>query len=220
MAVQTKAVAYQIRANVVERFKLTSRLAHWGHALSFLVLLTTGLGLVFRGVVGVTALRSFGLIHRGAAWPFTFIAVALLLFGARRELAAWLRSVTQFDRDDRGFLARFALEFFGRKVDLPPQGRFNGGEKINSLIQIVGWVVMVSTGWLLVYKDRLPGVAQWALPLHSFTAMLLGAAVLGHLYLSLGHPHTRVGLSGMITGWVDRKWAKGHHEKWYNEIQG
>jgi hypothetical protein len=34
------------------------------------------------------------------------------------------------------------------------------------------------------------------------------------------NPDTRVGLSGMITGYVDRHWAQHHYRHWYNEHFG
>ncbi|HWI62794.1 MAG TPA: cytochrome b/b6 domain-containing protein [Symbiobacteriaceae bacterium] len=214
-----KAPAQPAASSKVVRFSLASRIGHWSHALTFLVLLVTGLALVFKGIVGVSALKTFGQLHRLAAWPFTFVAFFVLLLGARKAVGAWLSSIVKFDADDRRFLALFWREFFGLKVNLPPQGKFNGGEKINSLLQVTGWAVMVATGWMLVYKEKFPEAFPWILAIHSFCAMMLGAAALGHIYLAAGHPHSRVALSGMISGLVPRSWARGHHKKWADGIQ-
>lgn len=205
---------------MVQRFGLPSRIAHWSHALSFLVLLITGLGLVFKGLVGASTLRLFGEIHLLIAWPFTFLAVITLVIGAPKALGAWLSSAVKIDADDRKFLASFPKEFFGiGKVNLPPQGKFNGGEKVNSLIQVTGFFVMAVTGWMLVYKTSFSvDVFRWTLVIHSFSAMVLGAAALGHIYLAMGHPHSRAALKGMITGMVSKKWAEGHHKKWADEL--
>jgi len=35
--------------------------------------------------------------------------------------------------------------------------------------------------------------------------------------MALVNPGTRVGLSGMITGHVDREWAKHHYTSWYRD---
>lgn len=86
-------------------------------------------------------------------------------------------------------------------------------------MQILGWPVMMATGWLLYFRDALPReVGAWALAIHSTTAMVLGAAVIGHMYLALLHPHTRRGLSGMLTGRVAAAWARDHHAKWYARL--
>ncbi|MDF2627574.1 MAG: formate dehydrogenase gamma subunit [Symbiobacteriaceae bacterium] len=211
----TKPVQKHETSGQVLRFGLPSRLGHWFHAISFLVLFVTGLGLVFKGIVGVSTLRTFGEVHRLAAWPFTFAAVIILVIGARKALGQWLASIIKFDADDRRFLSLFWREFFGLKVNLPAQGKFNAGEKINSAIQILGWVAMVATGWMLVYKHQFsPEVIRWTLTIHSFCALLLGSVALGHIYLAVGHPHSRVAMKGMVNGMVPKKWARGHHKKW------
>ncbi|HLN62413.1 MAG TPA: cytochrome b/b6 domain-containing protein [Symbiobacteriaceae bacterium] len=206
----------------VYRFVGAERIAHWSHALSFLVLLFTGLALVVRGVaafLGSDIMHGFGLTHRIVAVVFTAVAVPVLIAGARRSTGEWVRSSFRFDWDDRRFLAGFPKDFFGLKVTLPDQGRFNAGEKINSIFQILGWFVMVATGWLLVWKDALPrDLARWTLAVHSFTALFLGAVVLGHIYLASIHPHARPGFSGMTSGWVPGWWARGHYRKWYDKL--
>ncbi|MFZ5815826.1 MAG: formate dehydrogenase subunit gamma [Bacillota bacterium] len=206
----------------VLRFSLGERLAHWNHAITFLVLLFTGMALVVRGVagsLGQETLVLFGQIHRVAAVPFTLLTIPILLIAARKAAGEWFRDSFRFDKDDLGFLKGFAVEFFGGHVKLPDQGKFNAGEKVNSILQILGWPVMVVTGWMMVFKTELPRpLMEWVIPIHSITALLLGCAVLGHIYLATLHPSSRAGLSGMFSGWVPADWAKAHYRKWYNEI--
>lgn len=208
---------------MVYRFNLAERIAHWNHALTFLVLFFTGLALIWRGIstaIDRDLLVMFGQVHRVVGALFTVVTIPVLYFGARKAAGDWVRSSFRFDRDDRTFLLKFYRDFFGLPVELPPQGRFNAGEKINSIMQILGWPVMVVTGWLLVFKERLPQpVAQWTLPIHSITALLLGCAVIGHIYLAAIHPHSRPGLSGMVSGWVPDWWARGHYRKWYDSLR-
>lgn len=202
----------------VKRFSLPSRIAHWSHALFFLVLFATGLGLVFKGVVGIATLKLFGEIHRMAAWPFTFVAVIVLLLGTPKNTLRWLASAFNLDADDKKFLKLFPKEFFGKHVEMPPQGKFNAGEKINSLLQVTGWIVLVVTGWVLVLKADQPEIHRWALVIHSCAALLTGTAALGHIYMAVGLPGSRPALSGMISGMVSKKWAFGHHKKWADEV--
>ncbi|HYF77301.1 MAG TPA: cytochrome b/b6 domain-containing protein [Symbiobacteriaceae bacterium] len=211
-----------IQGEKVFRFVLAERIAHWSHAISFLVLLFTGMALVVRGaaaLLGTSVMQGFGLTHRIVAVVFTLVAVPALMLGARKSAGEWVRGSFRFDRDDLRFLAGFPKDFFGLKVTLPDQGRFNAGEKINSIFQILGWFVMVVTGWMLVWKDALPrGLARWTLATHSFTALFLGAVVLGHIYLASIHPHARPGFTGMTSGWVPAWWARGHYRKWFEKL--
>jgi hypothetical protein len=39
----------------------------------------------------------------------------------------------------------------------------------------------------------------------------------GHIFMATLNPGTRVGLQGMISGFVDRQWAKHHYRRWYRE---
>ncbi|HYF94364.1 MAG TPA: cytochrome b/b6 domain-containing protein [Symbiobacteriaceae bacterium] len=218
----TKAGGPYRQGERVFRFVAAERIAHWFHALSFLVLLLTGLALVIRGVaalLGAEVMLAFGLTHRAVAVVFTAVAVPVLMIGARKSAGEWVRGSFRFDKDDLRFLARFPRDFFGLKVNLPEQGRFNAGEKINSIFQILGWFAMVLTGWMLVWKDALPrDLARWALAVHSFSALFLGAVVLGHIYLASIHPHARPGFTGMTSGWVPAWWARGHYRKWYDKL--
>ena len=41
--------------------------------------------------------------------------------------------------------------------------------------------------------------------------------MLGHIYMATVNPDTRVGLKGIISGYVDRQWARHHYGLWYKE---
>ncbi|MEZ4457053.1 MAG: hypothetical protein R2882_10975 [Gemmatimonadales bacterium] len=50
---------------------------------------------------------------------------------------------------------------------------------------------------------------------HVAIAVLGLVLVVGHVYMATVNPDTRVGLQGMVTGWVDREWARHHYRRWY-----
>lgn len=206
----------------VERFNLAERLGHWSHGISFVVLLLTGSALVFRsyaGLIGPDGLRIFRSIHHFMAYPFTFLTVAILLLGTPRTTWQWLKECLDWDRDDFRFLAAFPREFFGLRVQLPEQGKFNAGEKVNSLLTIAGSLLMAVTGWVLLLRDSFsPAIVAWALPLHSAGALVMGGVILGHVYLALCHPNCREAINGMLTGKVSLKFAREHHGRWYTEL--
>ena len=41
--------------------------------------------------------------------------------------------------------------------------------------------------------------------------------ILKHVFMATVNPDTRVGLSGMISGFVNRHWARHHYRWWYDE---
>ncbi|GEA14949.1 formate dehydrogenase subunit gamma [Moorella sp. E308F] len=207
----------------VERFNLAERLGHWSHGISFVVLLLTGSALVFRGyasLIGPEGLRLFRSIHHVMAYPFTFLTVIILLFGTPRSTWQWLKECLTWGQDDFRFIAAFPREFFGLKVQLPEQGKFNAGEKLNSLLTIAGSILMAATGWILLLRDSVaPALVAWALPLHSAGALVMGGVILGHIYLALGHPNSRESINGMLSGKVAARFAREHHARWYRKLR-
>jgi len=207
----------------IERFNRAERLGHWIHAIAFVILLLTGSALIFRSyasLIGPEGLRLFRSIHHLMAYPFTFLTVIILLLGTPRTVRQWLRECFTWSRDDLRFIGAFPREFFGLPAQLPEQGKFNAGEKLNSLLTIVGSLLMVVTGWILLLRDSVaPVVAAWALPLHAAGAMVMGGVILGHIYLALGHPNSRESINGMLSGMVTAQFAREHHGRWYRELR-
>jgi len=75
------------------------------------------------------------------------------------------------------------------------------------------WPIYIVTGVLI----WLPGVAFVAWTLHVAMAIAATPLILGHIFMATINPDTRVGLSGMISGFVDRQWARHHYGRWYRE---
>jgi len=58
-------------------------------------------------------------------------------------------------------------------------------------------------------------LAPWIF--HCALAATAVPLLLGHMFMATVNPNTRVGLSGMISGWVSREWAEHHYARWYRE---
>jgi formate dehydrogenase subunit gamma len=82
-------------------------------------------------------------------------------------------------------------------------------------------LLIVASG--LVLDKLIPGLGdvrsdmQIAHMIHAAAAMLMMAALLGHIYMGT------IGVKGayraMRTGWVDEGWAKEHHVLWYDDVK-
>ena len=53
--------------------------------------------------------------------------------------------------------------------------------------------------------------------IHVSLGLVAPLLMIGHIYMAVVNPDTRIGLSGMITGRVDRKWAMHHYARWYRD---
>jgi len=100
-----------------------------------------------------------------------------------------------------------------KRVTLPEQGKFNAAEKLNFMTLMSTYPLYILSGVLI----WLPGVAFAAWALHVSMAALATPLIFGHIFMAAVNPASRVGLQGMISGWVDRQWAKHHYRAWYRE---
>ena len=207
----------------VVRFGGAARFAHWGHTVTFLVLLFTGLILftpaltflapVFGGYVNAS------LVHKIMAVFFTIIPLIALVKNFKGFIE-WWKDVFSFGMDDIKFLLKFPLEFFGFEVKgVPPQSKFNGGEKMNSVVTTTACVFLALSGYVMWFKAAFPlVVVQWAYPIHGLCMLVATCMVCMHAYLGSFHPGSGESFWGMWKGAVRSDWAAHHHGKWYDDI--
>ena len=199
----------------VRRFSAAEQSLHWLLALSFFVMLATGLILYLPSLAEVAAQRAlWKSIHLGSAIGF-WVGVLLVWSSAPGELRAARNEIDQFDGDDRAWLA-WAVR---RHRNEPPQGRFNAGQKLNTALVAGLMVVFTITGVLIYLQEvdaRFRGTS--AILIHDVAMYIAVPLVIGHLYLALLNPSTRHSLRGMTLGTVRRDWARRHHAKWEREL--
>lgn len=190
----------------IPRFNRTERTLHWVHASAFLVLLGSGLCLYLPSLaelIGRRPLLKDIHVYTSLAW-ITALAL-IVLAGDRRRLLATAREIDVFDDDDLAWL----------RLHRVPQGRFNAGQKINSILTAALAVLFAVSGFFLWYGERNHAFRlQNALIVHDWLMYVSFFLLVGHLYLSLIHPTTRHSLSGITRGWVRKDWALEHHRKW------
>ncbi len=199
------------------RFARSERLVHWAIAGPFLVSFGTGvmLALVYNPDPSRPLRSAFALAHRisGIALMFLPMLAVVRSRGDARIHFYNIRQAWIWVYDDFKWLALMGLAAVNRKIKLPEQGKFNAAEKINFMVLMTTYPLYVFTG-LLMWLTHLP-VLSWIL--HFLMAALAAPLVLGHLYMALINTSTRPGLPGMISGHVDRQWARHHYRRWYRE---
>lgn len=210
-------------AKEVYRFSAGERFVHWCHGVAFLLLLFTGLGVLLYAFQ--PAMNIFGgihvtrNIHRVVAVLFTIgMIVGFVGKGqGARQMRRWFKDVVNFGNDDFAHAKNFGIEFFGGHKPFPPQGKFNGGEKLNSMFTILGTICIAISGYIMWFATGSGWVLQWAYPIHAACALFMTALLIAHLYLGILHPDSNQALKGIFTGWVPAKFAYEHYEKWYDE---
>lgn len=203
-----------LSGRTIVRFNLLERTAHWMTASTFIILALTGLNLTFGryvllpliGPEAFTAVSLWGkYAHNFLAFPFTLGLVLMFVLWVRDNIPnrvdmAWFKSGGGF--------------FNGSH---PDAGRFNGGQKMVFWITILGGAAVAVSGYFLVFPFMWTDIAgmQLAHMVHGILAVLMIAAMLGHIYIG------SIGMEGaydaMGSGRVDYNWARTHHRLWVEE---
>ena len=201
----------------ITRWSLFERVMHWYTAILFIILAITGLSLLLGRalvipLIGKEAFAAWANIakpvHDYLALPFV-VGLALMILPwigeniPRKHDLTWLKM-------GGGYL--------GGKGH-PPAGFVNAGEKIWYWLLFIGSVVLIWSGFYLLFPNMgwERSTMQLANVAHGISGTLLVAFSFGHIYLgTLGNQGS---LEGMVSGEVDEEWAKMHHNLWYDEVK-
>ena len=209
-----------INNRYVPRHKKSFMVCHWLNGISFLMLFLTALPLyadTFLFVYNIFGAKTLQYLHRF----FAVIFIATPIFGllsAREGYTTLFKQVASFGRDDLIFLLKFPLTLIGIEPSMPKQGFYNGGEKINILLQAVIWLVLVVSGLILWLGNGVidNSIRAWMIPLHSIAAGVGFAAAIAHIYLAVvQNPDS---LHGMTEGSINADYACHHHGAWVDEL--
>lgn len=208
----------------VERYRKPTRILHWIHAGSFIVLFLTGL-ILFIPPLGILAQDSWTrLLHRVAAVVFV---VAPLIYMSLNWRATWhgVKEAFNWGADDWGwFVAAPRYYFLCDEEAMPPQEHMNTGQKMWWLMVMVFGVVFFITGLIMwVFKTLAPAsLLQWMVLIHDLAFVAIVPMFCVHIYLSVMHPLMRPlrtgAWSSMWRGKVSVDYARSHHTKWYDGI--
>jgi formate dehydrogenase subunit gamma len=206
-------------------FNTTQRLVHWLHTAAFALLMVTGVILYAPWLSNSMATGDGGyvvrLVHRIGAVAFMLVPVFYVLFSPREFVAAMKRVFT-WGREDLGWLqAAPAYYFLGDEEAMPPQDKYNTGQKLFYLVVVVCMLGFILTGLLMWFgKGLIPvWMFQWSVFVHDLCTVAYGAFFLVHFALSVMHPLMRGALNGMLFGWMPEDYVKHHHAKYYEELQ-
>ena len=199
---------------MIERYQFHERMCHWSTALTYVYCLSTGLAfytphLFWLAVVlggGPTSRFWHPLIGLG------FVACALWMH------TIWRRDMSFTDADRRWMKdVKYYVE--NRDELVPPQGRFNAGQKEFYWVMYYGALLLLISGAFVWFPEYTPiWLRAPMIVLHECAALATIGAFIIHVYMSLFT--VPGGLHAMLTGYVSRGWARAHHLLWYRSVTG
>lgn len=198
------------RPKRLPRFSKAERFAHRGVAVLGIVLTISGLILYIPELSLLIARRkTVEGVHVIAGFLLP-LPVFAALFSA--EFRADLGRLNRFAPTDWAWLRNRK-----RRTAALPVGKFNAGQKIAAAAFAAAGVVLLGTGVMLAFPDKLglsDGLRQGATVTHDATTLALVALLLGHLSLAYRHPEARRALR---TGTMDAAYAEQHYPQWARE---
>lgn len=198
----------------VPRWSAYIRVVHWIMAIAFLLLLVTGLSLLFGRAVLIPLMGAEGFsawaiaaknIHNYTGPVFAVTLVLLVLSMMRDNMP----SKVDIDWFLKG-------GFAGKHV---PTGKLNAGEKLWFWFNAVGGLVVAISGLVLILPNifEARSTMQIALLVHAGLALLYIGGSFIHMYM--GTLGARGALDAITKGHVSSEWAEQHHDLWYEEVR-
>jgi len=201
----------------LQRFNPTERIFHWAFAVPVLLMATSGgmIILASLGIISTISKEELLFLHTRIGFVLIILPVLVYLLGDRRTLQRNLGEIFRFSTSDRRWLAMNFISLIKSEVELPPEGKFNGGQKVNAMMMMALLLTLCVSGLtMLLLKGAL--VAN---VFHVFAFVLFTALLPGHLYLATINPSTRHALKGMTRGYVDASWLQHHHILMFEKLQ-
>jgi formate dehydrogenase subunit gamma len=220
MSVRLRGTEGTIHIRWIPKYTFLERLGHWVHAVSYIPLAFTGF-LIFAPLLKGLSQGDWGealrVTHRIFAVIFGLMPIIYIILQPRRFLIN-IRENFTFGKEDIGWLkAAPAYYLMGKHVEMPPQPRFNTGERLNAATIIAGYVLFGITGLLMWFGKGIipPWMFNTAVIIHDLTMVATFCMFIIHFFLAVMHPLMWQALVSMRYGVISESYAREHHAQWY-----
>lgn len=216
MSEASTAVHY-VRTDSILRYTFRERLMHWLTALFYTYCLATGLAFYTPYLFWIAV-----ILGGGSASRFWHPILGLAFVAA----AAWMHSSWRHDmfftETDKRWLGRVNDYATNQDEVLPPQERFNAGQKLFYWLMFYGATLLLISGIFLWFPELISFPLAWIrsvmVLIHEIAALLTIGGFIVHLYMGLFL--VPGSMTAMTQGYVSRAWARTHHRLWYIRATG
>ena len=152
----------------------------------------------------------------GLVWAAVIVPFFLLFKEGGREALHEVR----LTKDDLRWLFLKPLSLVGRVgAPLPPQDKYNAGQKVFALTAVLGTATIIVTGLVMTFHIGPWWAVASAIVVHKLAIAfaLMGLSV--HLTMAAIVREERPALGSMISGRIDRTHAAAHSARWVESIE-
>jgi formate dehydrogenase subunit gamma len=214
---EAATATHYVRADTIQRYTFIERIMHWLTAGVYCYCLATGLAFYTPYLFWIAIILGGGPTSR--FWhPIVglgFVAAAIWMHLVWRGDMHWTET-------DKRFLSRVEEYAENRDRELPPQEKYNGGQKLYYWLMYYGAFLLLISGVVLWFPEyisfRLAWVRELMIVLHEIAALLTIGGFITHVYMSVFL--VPGSMTAMTEGYVSRTWARTHHRLWYIRATG
>ena len=203
-------------------FPLFKRINHGVAAISFMIIIPTGIIMIFGSTFGGGAFVRFCKEAHAIAAPFFFLSVIPML-------VTWAKRMIFSPKDDIRWL-KIVGGYLSKEKKPIPAGMFNMGQKIYFWIVTLGGLVMIATSIILYFVDFeviAPILEHYSISqidmlrisalAHNLIGILIVAMFMVHIYMSVFA--IEGAYKSMIDGKMHEEEVKILHSSYYKELQ-
>src|ERR1700676_1459345 len=214
---EAATATHYVRPDSVLRYTFQERVMHWVTALAYTYCLATGLAFYTPYLFWIAVVLGGGPTSR-FLHPIVglgFVAAAVWMhFVWRRDM--------EFTETDKRWLDRVNDYATNQDELLPPQERFNAGQKLFYWLMYYGALLLLLSGIFIWFPEyisfRIAWVRSVMVLIHEIAALLTIGGFIVHIYMGLFL--VPGSMTAMTEGYVSRAWARTHHRLWYIRTTG
>jgi formate dehydrogenase subunit gamma len=211
------AVAPHIAPDALQRYTFHERAMHWLNAATYTYCVATGMAFYTPHLFWLAVILGGGPTSRfwhpilGVCF---FVAVVWMHVVWRRDM--------EITESDKRFLSRTEYYATNREELVPPQEKYNGGQKLYYWLMYYGSMLLLASGLFLWFPEYISFSLAWVrhlmIVLHEIAALITIGGFIIHVYMSIFL--VPGSMTAMTQGFVSRAWARTHHRLWYIRIAG
>jgi formate dehydrogenase subunit gamma len=206
-----------VSPDAIQRYTFRERVMHWITAFAYTYCLATGLAFYTPHLFWLAVMLGGGPTSR--FWhPILGLGFFLTIL--------WMHVVWRHDMEitetDKRFLGDVRDYATNQDQLVPPQEKYNGGQKLYYWLMYYGTFLLLASGLFLWFPEYIAFSIAWVrqlmVVLHEAAALITIGAFIVHVYMSVFL--VPGSMTAMTQGFVSRSWARAHHRLWYIRMTG